>query len=139
MLTLGLSADLVQLSAIRSFVVKAGHDLGLDDQVIYDLQLAVDEACTNIVQHGYGGRGGKIEITLDPVEEGVRVMIHDWGAAFDLEQVPEPDLTAPLEERRLGGLGLYFIHRLMDHVAFRFDCDRGNCLTMVKRFPRREA
>lgn len=134
---LDVLADLTKLAMIRGFVAEAGRELDLEEPVISDLQLAVDEACTNIVKHGYGGRGGRIEITVEPVDEGIHVTIHDWGAAFDPQKVPLPDLMAPLEQRPLGGLGLLLIQRVMDQVDFEFDEENGNRLIMLKRIPRR--
>jgi serine/threonine-protein kinase RsbW len=53
--------------------------------------------------------------------------------AFDPTQVAEPDLDASLKDRLLGGLGVYFMHKLMDRVDYRFEPDTGNVLTMTKR------
>ena len=73
MATLSLFADLSRLVTIREFVAGVGRDLGLDDRSIYELQLAVDEACANVVLHGYGGQGGEVKITVEAVEGGVAV------------------------------------------------------------------
>lgn len=133
MATLRLCADLAQLTTIREFVARSGRELDLDRRANYDLQLAVDEACTNIVQHAYGGRAGEIEVTVEPGEGGVRVTVRDWGTPFELQKVPVPDVAAPLEQRDVGGLGLFLIHQLMDDVRFDIDAEHGNTLTMVKR------
>jgi serine/threonine-protein kinase RsbW len=138
MATLSLCADLGDLATVREFVARIGTHLGLDAGAIYDLQLAVDEACANVIKHGYGGQPGRIEVTVGPVEEGVQVVVRDWAGAFDPHAVPAPDVEAPLEERRLGGLGLFLMRKVMDDVSFAFDAERGNTLTMVKRIPRRE-
>lgn len=134
--TLSLFADLRQLGAIRDWVVARGRELGLPQEAVYDLQLAVDEACTNVVVHAYRGQGGPIEVQIGPADGGVQVTIHDHGAPFDPESVPIPDVTAPLEERRLGGMGLFLMRKLMDRVEFTFDAVAGNRLTMVKRSSR---
>jgi serine/threonine-protein kinase RsbW len=133
MATLRLSADLVQLALAREFVAQEGRKLGADDRTVRDIQLAVDEACTNIIRHAYGERGGKIQIRIDSIDDGIRVIVRDWGAAFDPEVVPHPDVAAPLSERALGGLGLFLMRQVMDSVDFAFDTDKGNVLTMVKR------
>jgi anti-sigma regulatory factor (Ser/Thr protein kinase) len=131
--TLSLFADLSQLAAIREFVAQSGRDLNLDEKTIYELQLAVDEASTNVVKHAYGGLGGEIEITIEPTESSVRVIVRDWGAPFDPLDVPEPDVSAPLGQRKLGGLGLFLIRQVMDDVRFSFDAEQGNTLTMEKQ------
>jgi serine/threonine-protein kinase RsbW len=133
MAKLSLHADLSDLATIRDFVAAAGQQLGLNERALYELQLAADEACTNVIQHAYGGQGGKIEVTVEPVTRGVRVIIHDWGAPFDPQAVPPPALTAPLELRPVGGLGLFLIRQTMDQVDFEFDAEHGNTLTLVKR------
>jgi serine/threonine-protein kinase RsbW len=132
MATLTLNADPSELATVRDFCQDVSRKSGLPERSIYDLQLAVDEACSNVIQHAYGGRGGQIEITIEAIANGMQVVIRDWGQAFDLEAVPVPDVTAPLEARPLGGLGLFLIRQMMDSVEFRFDAADGNTLTMVK-------
>ncbi len=133
MATLSLYADLAQLTTIREFVSRSGRELDLDEREIYDLQLAVDEACTNIIQHAYDGQGGAMEVTVEPDKGGVRVTVRDWGTPFEFQKVPVPDVAAPLEQRGVGGLGLFLMHQVMDDIIFDFDAVQGNTLTMVKR------
>lgn len=134
MTTMLLCADLAQLGTIREFVAGASRDLDVDERIIPDLQLAVDEICSNVVRHGYGGQGGRLEITVQAVAEGIQLIVRDWGAAFDPDAVAAPDVDAPLERRSLGGLGLFLVRQLMDEVRFEFHRERGNSVTMVKRF-----
>lgn len=133
MATLSLTADLSQLTTIREFVAHSGSALGLGEEALFELQLAVDEACTNIVQHAYKGRGGIIKVTVEPGDGGVRVIVRDWGKPFEFQRVPVPDVTVPLEQRKTGGLGLFLMQQMMDEVHFDFDAEQGNTLTMVKR------
>jgi len=133
MATLSLFVDECQLATIRGFVARIGQDLGLDESTIHDLQLAVDEACCNLVKHGYDGLGGQVELALEPTDDGVTVTIRDWGRAFEPNDVPVPDVDAPLEQRPAGGLGLFIMRHMMDEVQFEFDADKGNTLTMKKR------
>jgi serine/threonine-protein kinase RsbW len=137
MAKLSLWVDYSQLAALRDFVVQTSHELGLDSATTYDLQLAVDEACTNVVRHAYDGESGRIELEIQATGEGVRVTVWDWGQPFDPENIPEPDVTAPLEQRPLGGLGLFLMRQTMDEVQFDFDPEKGNRLTMLKRIQRR--
>lgn len=131
-------ADLADLVEIREFVVDASRPLGADEQAIRDLQLAVDEVCSNSIRHGYGGRDGHIEVTVEPVGHSIRVVVRDWGRAFDPDRVPVPDLDLPLEERSLGGLGLFLVQQVMDEVRFEFNDSNGNSVTMVRRLDREE-
>jgi len=128
-----LCADLAQLGTIREFVAVASRDLDVDECIIPDLQLAVDEICSNVIRHGYGGQGGRLEITVQAVAEGIQLIVRDWGTAFDPEAVSAPDVDAPLERRSLGGLGLFLVRQLMDEVHFQFHQKQGNSVTMIKR------
>jgi serine/threonine-protein kinase RsbW len=136
--TLSLFADLSQLETISTFVIETGHELGLDERSIYELHLAVDEACTNVIQHAYRGLGGWIEVAVEATQGGLQVIIHDRGEAFDPQAVPTPDPKTPLEQRPIGGLGLFLMRQVMDRVEFHFDPEHGNTLTMWKRLPNAE-
>lgn len=138
MAELSLWAGASELADIRAFVEETGHALGLDEASIYALQLAVDEACTNVIMHAYDAQEGRIKVRIKAVGDWVEVTIRDWGEAFDPERIPSPDVEAPLEERRLGGMGLFLMHQMMDRVDFRFSESDGNTLTMAKRLQRGE-
>jgi len=121
------------LATIADFVIKAAQASGLDEKATFEVQMAVDEACTNIIQHSYGGEGrGEIALRCELADGDFVVTIRDHGRHFNPEAVPPPDLTSSLAKRQEGGLGLYFMRQLMDEVHFRFDAE-GNELTMVKR------
>ena len=136
MVTMRWRADLAQLAAIREFVAESSRSLDADELAIRDLQLAVDELCSNSIRHGYGGQEGQIEVSVERIGHAIQVVVRDWGMAFDPEQVPVPDLQVPLEERSLGGLGLFLVKQVMDDVRFEFDDGNGNSVTMVRRLDR---
>ena len=136
MATMRWRADLAQLSVIREFVAESSRSLEADEQAIRDLQLAADEVCSNSIRHGYGEQEGQIEVSIDRIGHSIRVVVRDWGVAFDPEQIPVPDLDLPLEERSLGGLGLFLVQQVMDEVRFEFDNSQGNSVTMVRRLDR---
>ena len=122
------------LAAIGEYVTRAAEAAGLDARSVEGVELAVDEACSNIIEHAYGGEGrGDIEVTYRIDGDGLTVLLRDYGSPFDPDGVAEPDLQAPLEERDAGGLGLHFMRQLMDQVRFEFTAGAGNVLTMVKR------
>ena len=133
-LDLTVQSDLRNLARIAEFVVDAARRLGLDEKQAFEVQMATDEACANIIQHAYGpGVPGEIHIRCEIQGEDFLVTLRDRGRAFDPEQVPEPDITCPLEERRIGGLGLFFMRKLMDRITFCCDAIGGNELRMYKR------
>ncbi|MFH2102616.1 MAG: ATP-binding protein [Chloroflexota bacterium] len=133
------SADFVQLDSIREFVGQAARDADMGDVEIYHLQMAVDEACSNIIEHAYAGmEAGDIECTCVNSDVGLTVILRDHGKPFAPSLVPEPDLSADLLSRRVGGVGLHIIRSLMDEVMFEQLGESGNVLTMVKYSRRAE-
>ena len=122
------------LAAIGEFISRAAESAGLDACAVYAVQVAVDEACTNIIEHGYGGEGhGEVECTCRIESDGLTVVLRDDGSPFDPGCVTRPDLDAKIEDRNNSGLGVYLMHRLMDEVQFECSPDSRNVLTMVKR------
>jgi serine/threonine-protein kinase RsbW len=131
---LRFKAVLENVPAAIDCVTKSAQEAGFDEAVLYQLQLAVDEACANVVHHAYKGmEPGDIEVSCSFDEQRLVIRVRDWGRSFVPEDVPEPDVDAPLEERSLGGLGLFLIRQCMDEVEFSFEDKDGNELTMTKR------
>jgi sigma-B regulation protein RsbU (phosphoserine phosphatase) len=132
-------ATFEQLNLIREFVSQAARDAGMDDSEISAVELAVDEACSNIVEHAYEDtKGGEIECTCNAENNSLTIIIRDHGKPFDPSNVPTPDLDADLEDRPIGGLGIFLIKSMMDEVRFEPLGESGNVLTMVKRINRSE-
>jgi serine/threonine-protein kinase RsbW len=124
------------LQGIRDFIETACRRAGVERSAAFDLKLAVDEACSNILEHGYTGRRpGPIRIRFDAEGDQVVVTITDRGRAFDPKDAAIPDLDADWEHRRVGGLGWHLIRRSVDSVAYESDPNVGNRLTLVKTTP----
>ena len=122
------------LAEISEFVAQAAQDAGLGSKEVYAVKLAVDEACTNIIEHAYGGEGiGKIECSCDVDSDALTIKLRDWGVAFDPKDVSDPDFNVPLEDLEPRGAGLYFMRKLMDEIRFIFNEKKGNLLVMVKK------
>ena len=123
-----------QLDTIREFIGQAARLAGLDEQQVFRVQLSVDEACANVVDHAYKDtQGGDIVLKCWWDDEKLKITIQDFGTPFEPERVPLPNLDNDLESRTPGGLGLYFMYQMMDEVYFKFDQENGNTLTMVKQ------
>ena len=131
---LARAAERESLADFRDLIESAcRHHSAIDDAIRYDLKLAVDEACTNIITHGYAGMNpGSILLTIELDRHQVVMTIADFGHAFEPSDSPAPDVEAGLEDRPMGGFGLYFIYRTMDEVRYEAE-ENGNCLTLVKR------
>ena len=127
------AAYLESLNEFREFLKEHCAGLpGVTDEVLYDVQLAVDEACTNIISHGYAGLDpGSIILDLEIEPEKLTVTLTDFGHAFEPSSAPAPDVDAPIEERELGGFGLFFIQQSMDEMDYRVTED-GNKMRLTK-------
>lgn len=137
--TASFPAKFESLDDVRDFVGHEAHASGLDGAAVYAVQMAVDEAFSNIVEHAYGeGSREDVVCICQATDFGLIVSLRDYGQPFNPLGVPDPDLESDLEDRQIGGLGLYFMRQLMDEVNFTFvpksKTERAhNVLTMVKR------
>ena len=101
------------------------------------LLIAADEIFSNIAEYAYPDGGGTVEIQLAANPDGSELFLifADRGIPFDPLTAPPPDTAAPLADRRIGGLGIHVVRRLMDRVAYRRTDDGRNLLTLTKRLP----
>jgi len=127
------AAELETLATFRDFIDEFCLLSGVADDACHDLKLAVDEASTNIVTHGYAGMNpGSIMLALEFEPHLVTVEITDFGHSFEPSEPEAPDPEATLDDPTRGGLGLYFIYQTMDEIRYGSGED-GNVLTFIKR------
>ena len=129
-----VAATIENVRQVSDFVRDAAKRLRLTDDVLFDIDLAVEEASINIVRHAYGpGQAGDIQVRLETTDGGIRITLTDWGRPFDAEAA-HLAVDVPLEVRAEGGMGVLLIHGLMDEVARTTAPAPGgpNVLTMVK-------
>jgi len=129
---LTVPGHVADLPEVLAFVEAACEGAGVRPELWFDLQLAVEEACANVIEHAYGGKGGDLVITFAARGRDVVLTLRDHGRPFAPEEVVAPDIGLPLTKRRIGGLGLHLMYSLMDEVHFDFAAG-GNTLVMVKR------
>ncbi|MEJ2487271.1 MAG: ATP-binding protein [Anaerolineales bacterium] len=128
------AAEFESLSIFREFITECCAQYNIPDNVVLDLKLAVDEACTNIIQHGYKGMNpGSIILSFRIESTRILVQITDFGHIFEPVETPKPDIEAALEDREFGGLGLFLIYQTMDNIDYHSSED-GNTLTFTKFF-----
>ena len=101
---------------------------GFSQKTANDVNLAVGEALTNIIRHAYGGKKGKIQVSIEDRADHICIEIRDFGKRFDPATVPAPELPP----KKPGGLGLYMIQTLMDRVEYDFNKPGQNCLRLTK-------
>jgi serine/threonine-protein kinase RsbW len=122
-----------ELEGVRDFVASQARAAGFSDKAVYAVQLAADEAASNIIEHAYEGeRNTTFELTCEFQENALVMRFVDQGKAFDFDRVDVPDLRADLSERKIGGLGIYLMHKLMDKVDYQVT-STGNILTLTKQ------
>ena len=122
------------LDEIRDFVAQVAREGGFTEKSIYSLQLAADEAASNIIEHAcQGDSNERLRITCVMQNDELVITMHDSGKAFDPSKVKQPNLKADLSERQIGGLGVYLMRKLMDEVRYESDPKTGNLLTLIKR------
>jgi serine/threonine-protein kinase RsbW len=135
MQTVQFAAKFEFLDEIREFVGDVARKNGFTDKEVYNIQLATDEAASNIIEHAYEGvTNGLLEISCGVRNKVITIILVDHGESFDPSDVPAPDLKADLSDRKIGGLGLFLMRKLMDEV--RYDAEprkNRNTLTMIKR------
>jgi anti-sigma regulatory factor (Ser/Thr protein kinase) len=126
-------SDAADLQRLAGAIADFGARLGLPDALVGDFVLASEELMTNTIS--YGGAGLRIEAEMRLEDDHVVFVLIDNGVLFDPLSAPPPDLVSPLAERRIGGLGVHLVCKLMDVV--RYDCQGGvNKTTIAKQFLR---
>jgi len=125
-----------KLSKVRDFVSRAARECGFDGESVHKIALAVDEACTNVIKHSYKfATDKKIEITIHAHDGRFEIVIYDQGISFDPDAVHNPDMKEYLQHYRKGGLGMYLMRSLMDHIEYISDPDKKNEMHLIKYLP----
>lgn len=123
------------LEKISDFIVEEAQKTSLDETAVYEVQLAVDEACSNIIEHAYQGEGkGEIICSCEISPNAFTVVLQDEGKPFDPAEIKKLEIGVPLESLGNRGAGVFLMKKLMDKVEFEFLDDKGTILTLVKRF-----
>lgn len=121
------------LSTIRNFIKSAANEAGFDNDTSNKIVLATDEACTNIIKHAYQfSYKGKIGVNVSFKNDKFSISITDNGKHFNAKSIAEPDLKKYYQEKRVGGLGMYLMKKLMDEVNYSQSNDKKNKVTLVK-------
>jgi anti-sigma regulatory factor (Ser/Thr protein kinase) len=134
MMSLDVIARFEYLEEIREFVGAIARGGGFGPKDVYNIQLAADEAASNIIEHAYEGvKNGVLEISCKLQDGTITIVMVDCGKPFDFSAIPLPDLKTDLWERKIGGLGIFFMRKLMDEVHYESRRDKRNVLTLIKR------
>jgi serine/threonine-protein kinase RsbW len=133
---LRLTTSLDHVGLARDFVAEIAKNVPMNARQIYDLGLVVDEALTNVIEHGYEGReDAQVEITVQHEDDSFTIVIAHDGHGFDPDTQTDVDLKRYIAERRVGGLGLYLMKKLMDEVEYTTGADGRRQIRLVKKHP----
>jgi anti-sigma regulatory factor (Ser/Thr protein kinase) len=128
-----VSNDTKHLMLVRDFVSRLIRQSRLPREEENKIILAVDEAVTNIIEHGYDeGADGSIEIEVEADDDHFKVMIRDTGRVFNPESIPNPDMKEHVQRGHKKGLGIFLMRQIMDEVRYKFRDGVKNELTLVK-------
>lgn len=124
---------LENLPVIIDFITAFMEENGLDPGTLNRVQVAADEAATNVIKHAYAGSEGPVTVTCAIEKDAVAVTFLDHGIPFDPTTVKPPDVESGVDDRPIGGLGIYFMRKLMDEVEYHRPPGGGNALTLRKK------
>ena len=132
-LTLKVKSDRAELEQVIDAVDGLAEREEWGPDFSYRVHLTLEELVLNVMDYGYDDDGQDIEIHLTSDADAITIEIVDSGRPFDpLTDAPEPDLDAPVEERRIGGLGVHLVKTLMDRMDYKRENEQ-NHLTIVAR------
>jgi serine/threonine-protein kinase RsbW len=134
-LRLILPAKLENLEKLIESVSGCARELGFDQKRVSEIELAAEEALINIINYSYPERPGEIEINCKLDGCSFIIELIDAGIPFDVTSLPDPDITADIDDRKIGGLGVFLLKRVMDRVDYRRENDR-NILSLTVHKPK---
>ncbi len=121
------------LKIIRDFITDIARKAGFDESASFDIALAVDEACTNVIKHAYrGGDDKEITVKVRYDSDKIIISISDTGKGFKSELEDETAVKKRLNSLQRGGLGIFLMKKTMDEVVFDKDSDLMNSVKMTK-------
>ena len=117
------------LETLWFFVEENALRVDLGEAQVKRIELALEEATINIINHAYGGQGGKLEIYCTPLEGGLEIRLVDEGPPFNPLEAPGPEVVTDVASQKIGGMGIHLIRGLTDELSYRRDGGR-NVLTL---------
>lgn len=131
MQTLTMPAELENLEAFIDFVKGCAAKAGFDHKRSMEIELAAEEALVNICNYAYPGENGSVRVRcFDSGEKTLTIEISDQGVPFDVLSQADPDVTLDIDHRKIGGLGIFLIKKMVQEVKYKREGDR-NILTMI--------
>ena len=130
---LTVPADRSEFTVLQQWLWSIAAELAIQERIKKQLMVSCDEIFTNIASYAYPDGNGTIEVAIGFISETqcLRIVFSDSGTAFDPLEISEPDTGSALSERKIGGLGMFMVKKMMDSVEYRRQ-DGKNILTLTK-------
>lgn len=129
---LTIPSDINEIPRVSELIESVMQSHNFPDEDILDTQLAIEEVVTNVIMHGYGDAGGEILISLKADDTSVVIRVEDSAEPFDPLTLPEPDISADIDDRKIGGLGIFLTRQVMDDVRYQYGNNK-NILILTKK------
>ncbi|PKL44940.1 MAG: ATP-binding protein [Candidatus Riflebacteria bacterium HGW-Riflebacteria-2] len=127
-------AKLENLNDMLGFILGYASEQGFDDKKAGKIRLAMEEILVNIISYAYPEKSGSIDIDCSPAEgdkTGITIEVKDLGVPFNMLEKEDPDITLPMEDRQIGGLGIFFAKQIMDSLTYERS-GNANILRLTK-------
>ncbi len=129
-----VEASLKQLIVISQFVTSWARSAGFSEEKIQDIELATEELCTNVIQHGYSSDSlGPIEIRCKDEGQQGSIYILDRASNFDPCNWPSAPPCEDISTAKPGGRGIAIVNRMVDGLEYEKNPGGGNCVRMIKK------
>ncbi|HDP98122.1 MAG TPA: ATP-binding protein [bacterium] len=123
------------LELIRTMIAHIAKTVGFDEDDVNKIELAVDEACANVIKHAYyKDTKDSIDLIVEIDYKKLTVIITDQGIGFDVKNILNRDIKNYLAQMKVGGLGIHLMKALMDEVEFKSKPGIKTEVKMVKYF-----
>ena len=128
-----LANEISEISRLNGFIEEIGEEFGLTPDVVFNLNLVLEEAVVNVINYAYPKEDHQWIYLSAKLQEGsIILVLTDTGKEFDPTMAPEADITLSADEREIGGLGIFLIRQIMNEVKYE-RIDGKNVLTLEKR------
>lgn len=133
--SLTVRSDINEIPRVSELIESVMQDHDFPNEDILDTQLAVEEVVTNVIVHGYGDAGGEILVSLSysADDAAIEIRVEDSAEPFDPLTLPEPDISASMDDRKIGGLGIFLARQVMDDIRYRYENNRNILVLRKKR------
>ena len=128
-----LANDISEISRLYEFIEELGNDFSLSPDIVFNLNLVLEEAVVNIINYAYPKEEHEsIYLSARMHEGSIILVLTDTGKEFDPTAVPEADVTLSADDRQIGGLGIFLIRQIMNEVKYE-RIEGKNVLTLEKK------